>query len=184
LDYSSAASELYNLLIKPAQAQLKDKTTLVIVPDDVLWEVPFQALEPATKRYLIEDYAISYAPSLTVLNEMARKHKREANRSPTLLAVGNPALGKQTIERTKRVLMDEKLEPLPEAERLVKALGQLYGMAQSKVYIGAEAREDRVKTEAGQYRILQLATHGILNNANPMYSHVVLSLPAGDSKED
>ncbi|HYW72399.1 MAG TPA: tetratricopeptide repeat protein [Pyrinomonadaceae bacterium] len=187
LDYREVASELYNLLIKPAQAQLKDKTMLVIVPDDVLWEVPFQALAPAANRYLIEDYAISYAPSLTVLHEMIKKHQTNANRSPALLAVGNPSLGKQTVERTRRVLMDEQLEPLPEAERQVKALGQLYGAAQSKVYIGAEAREDRVKAEAGQYRILQLATHGILNNANPMYSHVVLSnllQPAGDPQED
>jgi CHAT domain-containing protein/Tfp pilus assembly protein PilF len=184
LDYSKAAADLYNLLIKPAQAQLKDKTMLVIVPDDVLWEVPFQALGPAANRYLIEDYAISYAPSLTVLHEMIKKHKTNASRSPALLAVGNPALGKQTIERTKRALMDERLEPLPEAERQVKELGQLYGAAQSKVYTGTEAREDRVKAEAGQYRIVQLATHGILNNANPMYSHVVLSQPAGDSSED
>ena len=41
-----------------------------------------------------------------------------------------------------------------------------------------------MKREAGRYRILQLATHAILNNANPMYSDVVLSQPAGDSTED
>jgi hypothetical protein len=45
-------------------------------------------------------------------------------------------------------LRDGKLDPLPEAEQEVKALGRLYGAARSKVYIGAEAREDRVKSEA------------------------------------
>jgi len=41
-----------------------------------------------------------------------------------------------------------------------------------------------VKKEAANYRILQLATHGVLNNVNPMYSHIVLSQSAGDTKED
>ena len=73
------------------------------------------------------------------------------------------------------MLRDEKLDPLPEAEKEVKALGQLYGAPRSKVYIGREAREDRVKSEASQARILHFATHGMLNNASPMYSHLVLA---------
>jgi CHAT domain-containing protein len=79
-------------------------------------------------------------------------------------------------------LRDEKLEPLPEAEQEVRALGQLYGTQHSKVYVGREAREDRVKTEAGQAGILHFATHGTLNNASPMYSHLVLA--QGDPNED
>jgi CHAT domain-containing protein len=59
-------------------------------------------------------------------------------------------------------------------------LASLYGPARSKIYIGPQAREDRVKTEATDYRILHLAAHGILNDKNPMYSQVVLS--QGDAK--
>ncbi len=185
LDYSESAAELYNLLIRPAQAQLQGKRTLVIVPDDLLWDLPFQALQPAGDHYLIEDYAISYAPSLTVLREMiAKQHQRNHPALATLLAIGNPALGSQTIERAHIVSMSKGIEPLPEAERQAKMLGQLYGPRNSKVYVGAEAREDRVKAEAGKYRILQLATHGVFNNANPMYSYVVLSQSPNDSKED
>ena len=44
--------------------------------------------------------------------------------------------------------------------------------------------EDRIKTEAGQYGILHLATHGVLNNASPMYSHLVLSQTDGSASED
>jgi len=58
----------------------------------------------------------------------------------------------------------------------------LYGARRSKVYIGAEAREDRLKIEAGQARILHFATHGILNNAAPLYSY--LTLARGDKNED
>ena len=64
----------------------------------------------------------------------------------------------------------------------MKALGRLYGASRSKVYIGAEAREDRVKNEATGAKILHFATHGILNNASPMYSH--LALANGGAGED
>lgn len=184
LGYRAAARELYQLLLKPAQAELQGKTNLVIVPDDKLWELPFQALITEGDRYVIERSAVSYAPSLTVLREMkAQREKRRASSAGSaLLALGNPAIGKETIERATLALRDGKLAPLPEAEAEVKALGRLYGAAQSKVYVGADAREDRAKTEAAQAGILHFATHGILNDASPMYSHLVLA--AGDKNED
>jgi CHAT domain-containing protein len=58
----------------------------------------------------------------------------------------------------------------------------LYGARRSKVYVGAAAREDRLKAEAGQARILHFATHGVLNNAAPLYSY--LALAQGDKNED
>ena len=133
---------------------------------------------------MIEDAAITYAPSLTVMREMTRRRKDQGQdaASATLLALGNPLLGKETANRAARTLRDEKLDPLPEAEQEVKALSRLYGMSRSKVYVGAEAREDRVKSEAGRARILHFAAHGMLNNASPMYSH--LALAEGGAGED
>lgn len=182
-EFGSSARELYGLLLKPAAAQLRGKTALVIVPDGPLWELPFQALQPSSNRFLIEDCAISYAPSLTVLREMAKAGKKSSGSQSALLALGNPALGQETVSRAKSVLMDEKFEPLPEAEAQVKTLGRLYGPRQSKVYTGAEAREGRAKAEAGNYRILHLATHGVLNDASPMYSHLLLAQTGEPGKE-
>lgn len=62
-----------------------------------------------------------------------------------------------------------------------EALAQLHGAA-SRVFIGAEASEARLKSEAANAGILHFATHGILNDAAPMYSH--LALAAGDKTED
>lgn len=175
LGFRAAARQLYEALLKPAQAQLKGKTNLVIVPDDKLWDLPFQALLTSTNRFLLEEAAVAYAPSLTVLREMSKRHVAPAANATTLLALGNPTLGKVALERTTLTLRSEKLAPLPEAEQEVKALGQLYGVAGSKIYIGDAAREDRAKAEAGQARILHFATHGSLNNRTPMYSHLVLA---------
>ena len=184
LGFRGSAANLYALLIKPAEAQLRGKTSIVIAPDGKLWDLPFQALLSGPRRFLIEDAAISYTPSLTALREMMkRRNNQDANPAPaTLLALGNPMLGRETLDRAALALRSEKLDPLPEAEQEVKALRRLYGVSQSKVYVGAEAREDRVKDEAGQAAILHFATHGILNDASPMYSH--LALAQGDTNED
>ena len=184
--FRQPASELYDLLLKPAAAQLQGRTALVIVPDGALWELPFQTLQPGPNRYLIEDAAIAYAPSLTALREMnkLRDRKKDAASSATLLAFGNPALGQPSISRAKAVLMDEKLDPLPEAERQVNSIKQIYGAAKSKVYIGAEASEERAKAEAGSYSILHFATHGILNDSSPMYSQLLLAQSEVDTNED
>jgi CHAT domain-containing protein/Tfp pilus assembly protein PilF len=184
LGFRASAAKLYELLLKPADAQLRGKTNLVIAPDDKLWDLPFQALLTGANRFLIEDAAITYAPSLTVLREMTNRLKnRSANPAPaTLLALGNPLLGRETANRAALTLRDEKLDPLPEAEKEVRAISRLYGNARSKVYIGADAREDRLKAEATQARVLHFATHGILNNASPMSSH--LALARGDTNED
>ena len=183
-EFRQPAKQLFDLLLKPAQAQLQGKTRLVISPDAALWELPFQTLLTPANRYLIEEAAISYAPSLTVLREMTKQRKRlaEAGLKTRLLAVGNPFISKETAERAKISRRDEKLDALPEAEHEVKRLAQIYGATQSKIYTGAEAREGRVKAEAGDFQILHFATHGILNDAAPLYSHLVLS--QGDKNED
>ena len=185
-DFSEAAGRLYDLLLRPARRQLEGRTNVIIAPDGPLWNLPFQALQSAPARYVIEDHAVAYIPSLTVLREMARLRKRGDNKSPapTLLAFANPALGQTTAARVGPSKRDERFVPLPEAEIEVKALEQLYGVSHSKVYIGAEARESRVKSEAGRYRIIHLATHGVLDDASPMYSHLLLSQSAGDTAED
>ena len=180
--FQATGRGLFDLLLGPARAQLAGKTSLVIIPDDTLWELPFQALLSHRNRYLIEDSAIVYTPSLTALREMrARTGRRVSSGPATLLAFGNPALEARTIDRARFAYRDEKLAPLPEAEREVRTLGEWYGASRSRVYVGSEAREDRVRAEAGKYRILHFATHGVLNKTAPLYSHLVLS--PGDKPE-
>ena len=184
LGFRASAVKLYESLLKPAEAQLRGRTNLLIVPDNTLWDLPFQTLVNSANRFLIEDAAISYAPSLTVLREMTKRRKVEAAHAspPTLLALGNPLVGSETLKRAAMTLRDGKLDPLPEAEEEVKALGRLYGASRSKVYIGAEAREDRVKGEASRAKYFTSRHTEFSNNASPMYSH--LALADGGAGED
>jgi CHAT domain-containing protein len=184
--FREPARQLYELLLAPASAQLRRRDRLVIVPDDALWELPFQALPSASNRYLLEESALSYAPSLSVLYEMGRQQGQEDKwmSGATLLAFGNPTFGEAAAERTKVALRGgARPEPLPDAEKEVKLLAEIYGHKQSRVYTGPEAREGRAKTEAGEFKILHFATHGVINNASPMYSHLLMS-QGGEGGED
>jgi CHAT domain-containing protein len=184
--FPKPARELYDLLIKPAAAQVQGKTRLLIVPDGALWELPFQVLQTPRNRYLIDDHTISYAPSLTVLREMIKAHHMKEARSlaaPRLLAMGNPALGDQPPARAEAASMAE-FDPLPEAERQVRALARVYGPDHSQIYVGPAASEEQFKSRAQDYDILHLATHGILDDRSPMYSHLLLAPTPGATQED
>jgi CHAT domain-containing protein len=196
-DFREPAQRLYDLLLRPAQSELAGKTILCIVPAGPLWELPFQALQASPTRYLLEDSALFYIHSLSILREMRKKEtspraqdavgKRGANdprtakaserrgESQTLLAFGNPALSNSLIVGAKSTDRDLPLSPLPEAEREVKSLGEIYGMKTSRVLTGADAQEAIVKAEAGKYKILHFATHGTLDNDNPLYSRLLLA---------
>jgi CHAT domain-containing protein len=185
LDFKKQGRDIYDLLIKPASPQLTGKANFIIIPDGPLWELPFQALLDEKDKALIEKAAVSYAPSLTALREMSKEvEKRRTSSQLELFAIGNPIVGDATSAKVRQVFMSEKMEPLPEAERLVNVLGTMYGASRSRVYTGDAAREAVAKTEAPKYRVVQFATHGILNDVSPMYSHIVLSRKDGDPSED
>lgn len=178
LAFGEDASRLYNLLIAPAQQVLAGKTHVIIIPDGVLWNVPFQALRDRQQRYLIESVAVSYAPSLTVLRETRR---RPALASRTLLAMGKAEFGAQA-EPGSRPMGD--FGPLPDAERQARSVADAYGPGRSTIYLGDEAREDRFKVEAPRHSILHLVSHGVLDEASPLYSHLLLSPGGRGSTED
>ena len=167
LAYAEAGARLHALLLAPLQPQIAGRRLLVIVPDGPLWQVPFQALQDAGGRFVVESTAVSYAPSLAALREIRRRPDAAGGRG--VLAMGKADFGAAR-------------EPLPDAERQVRAIQAVYGSSRSAAYVSAEATEDRFKREAPRFRVLHLATHGVLDEASPLYSHVVLS--PGAAQED
>ncbi len=183
LGYRGGARLLYDQLLKPVEGRLKGRRTLIVVPDGPLWDLPFQALVRG-ERHLLEDFALSYAPSLSVLAEMSRPRPPEER--TRLLAMGDPAvgsLGEEALARA-RSFGDSALKPLPESGREVRAMGQIYGAAGSRIYTGVDAREDTWKREAPSARILHVASHGILDDQRPMYSHLLLARGGAGEGDD
>lgn len=177
--FARLALELYQILLKPAEAALSGKTRLVIVPDGCLWEMPFQALMPVEGRFLIESAVIFFAPSLTTLSNMVgvRSVRNAGSRRPgSLLGIGNPAWDPADHGAS--------FEPLPEAWRQVREIGKLYGSGKSRIFTGRTATESRFNSEAPKYDILHLATHGVVDDAGPLYSYLLLARSGKDESED
>jgi CHAT domain-containing protein len=168
LRVTAAARVMYDLVLGPLRPHLAHKTDLVIVPDGPLWDLPFQALRSSADRYLIEDVAVSYAPSLTVLREMMRRRLDPPARR-TLVAFANPGAAQADAQ--------------PETEHEVRRLADIYGPS-TQVYAGMDAREERWKSEAPRYRVVHVAAHGVLDNGSPMYSYLRFAPPVSPGGED
>jgi CHAT domain-containing protein len=165
LGVGADARALFELLVAPAGDLGAGTRRLVIAPDGALWELPFQALQGADGRYLVERSAIAYAPSLTAL--ATPRPVPPAARANELLAIGNP------------LLRDGGPPPLAEAERQVGAIARRFPAGSRDVRVGAMATEAAVKSAAGRSRIVHIAAHGMLDAGSPMYSALLLA-PSAD----
>ena len=185
-DAHTHARELYDLTLKPAEEQIAGRKHLIIAPDAVSWNLPFQALRTEDGRYLIENYAISYAPSLTALGAISTLRARPKPRraaSPSLLAVMNPQLSPEMETRIKSILPAEKINRRPTARNAFEELGDLYNERPQAALVGPDASEDRMKAKAGKYDLLHLDSEVILNETAPLFSFSALSSSAG-AKDD
>jgi CHAT domain-containing protein len=188
LGVDKLSRELFQLLLGPNAHILNRKKTIVVVPDDVLWELPFQALKERSGRYVVESHPLFYVPSMTALREIMNREagtltsngsksvvRKDIRSGPSLLAFGNPKLFAGTINRVKTFARNVKLGPIPETKIEVATLGGLYGASRSKLFVGKEATEDRAKAEMSRFEVLHFATHGILDGKDPLYSNILLS---------
>jgi CHAT domain-containing protein/Tfp pilus assembly protein PilF len=200
-DFKELARDLYDLLLQPAQTELDGKDAVCIVPSEGLWELPFQALLSSSNKYVLEDHALFYAPSLSVLREMKNKALAQRDRLkagsagfltkvssttssalPRLLAMGNPSLNGQSVARFSLTRNEVSFDSLPQAEQEAKAIGEIYGARASTVLIGNAAREETFKATASKYPVLHFAAHGVLDDVNPLYSRLLLA--TGSESED
>jgi CHAT domain-containing protein len=185
LDYPATSREFYDLLLKPAESQLQERSAICIIPDGILWDAPFQATLSKAGRYLIEDYSIYYAPSFNVLIEIAKRKKERRHCSVgSLLAFGNPFTGTETVAKLRARQRGESFEPLPEAETEVRGLTQIFSQGRSKIFIGAAANEKTFKRLAPTFNTIHFATHGVLDNRHPLYSYLLLAKADDDDNED
>jgi CHAT domain-containing protein len=173
--FYSNAKNLYSLLVQPVETKLEGISSIVIIPDRELWEVPFQTLIDGNDKFLIEKFPISYSPSLAVFSEMQKLKQQLLQKQPAVLALGNPAFQVETKQAQATGLRNESLQSLPEAQKEVINIAALYDSQRSMVLIHDRAQEEVIKQKASEFEIIHLATHGVVNNASPMYSHLLLS---------
>ena len=161
------SAQLYDVLVKPVEGYLAGSQSLVIIPDGTLYYVPFETLASSGK-YLLERFPVSYAASATTF-EIADP---PAPQPKELLAFGDPAYTRTQISAERGF----DLGALPYTREEVNGIAALFPADTRSIYLGANAREKAVTSEAlDQYRYLHFATHGLLDEAHPDRSGLALT---------
>jgi tetratricopeptide (TPR) repeat protein len=155
-NFQKVSRELYTLFIGPVRDKLKTKR-LVIVPSDDLFGIPFELLLDENGHYLGEQFAISYAPSATVLDLCLKKHQPLGDK-PLILA--NPALADPTYA-------------LRFAEEEARQIRTLYPAA--KCYVGSAATKAALRAGLNDASMIHIASHAIFDMNDPMASFLMLA---------
>lgn len=180
-DYAETGFQLYKLLIDPIKPHIRFKKKLVIIPHDILHELPFDALltkaspkkKAVTFPYLIRQYdiALHYSANLYQYTQQIPNGRAEYQ-----FAGFAPAVFQQnTVNLPKSV--DEILS-------IQSLFDDRDNTTTTRLYRDADERHlksDDMKT----YRYIHLATHGVISQDDSNQSYLVFSDPdSTDMGED
>jgi CHAT domain-containing protein/tetratricopeptide (TPR) repeat protein len=155
-------SALYRELLSPVHQRLRAKLgagvhPLLIVPNRALALLPLHACwweENGQRRYLMDEFVIRYAPSLTLFQIL---WARERGRRELLLAVANPT------------------GDLPFAEYECEQIEARWGGARAQVLWREQGTRHAVLENAAAAHLLHFACHGVYDLANPLESPLLLA---------
>jgi CHAT domain-containing protein len=182
---------LYQVLLGPFEELIANKP-LLIVPDEQLSLIPFEILlktKPANISkinyaeldYLLYHHDISYAYSLNLMQKQTSERVNEHAHQVFAMAPGYKKLaGHQGSQYIALRDARDNLGMLKGAQKEVRHVGK---RLQGRVVFDQDASEELFKTQAGNYGILHLAMHTLVNNEYPLYSKLVFT-PDADTEED
>jgi CHAT domain-containing protein len=164
------ARQLFSWLVAPIRMRLAHVRTVVLIPDDILQQVPFAALiDPATHRYLIEDHTLIDAPSAGIYMLSTKRASRLSHLRPRSVALfANPSLSGGSFA---------DLSPLPASTDEAVRAARAY--ARSKIVSLAAATASRFQSVASGSDVVQFAGHTVIRPREPWHS-ALLFAPSGD----
>jgi CHAT domain-containing protein len=202
--YRAQAVKLYEDLIQPAGELLAGKRELIIIADDALHRLPFETLinpsiagAPAAVRsdhskwpYLVSQFSISYAPSVSALAGLRDYHKETGSPQKAFVAYADPNYDQQNVPAIIAALRSAgdgqqlRLGRLLNSRDEVEGIAKLFAKNEADLYLEDSASEENVKAKdrLSQYRIVHFSAHGLVNEKRPRFSGIVLSLPKVDKE--
>jgi CHAT domain-containing protein len=166
-DADTSLQLLHCLLIAPLLTRgldLKSLDRLVIVPHRMLHSVPWAALCSKDGRRVVEDVAVTVAPSASIWHTLAT---RAPLRLESFLALANP-----------QPMPNPKLPSLEQAESEVDDIGKALVGLKSTVLKKTEATEDALRREVAGKSIVHFATHGEFPMQDALDFHSLLLAPS------
>jgi CHAT domain-containing protein len=161
-EIKEAAQRLYGLLIPP---DLDGDKQLCLVPDKSLHQLAFATLVSPYEKYLLQDYALFYAPSASVLvlaTENARSKEQFGNER--LLSIGNP-----DFDREENL----NLPDLRDAETEARTITADY--RKSVELLGSEATKEKFLRNLVDVEVIHFAGHFVANRQSPGNSKLLFA---------
>jgi CHAT domain-containing protein len=179
------AHQLYRDLFADIEPQLAGLDRLSVVPSGPLASLPFALLvtaAPTSERYeaaawLAQRAAIAHTPSLQAFYTL-RSTRPAARPDRPLLAFGDPTLAAPSRAPTTAFAqltgtcredapmpasLLTALASLPDTASEVRNVARVLRAEDSSLFLGARANESNLRAqELSRYRVLYMATHGLL----------------------
>ena len=168
---------------------IEDYSEIMIIPDGPLCYLPFDLLlteavdESHTAQalpYFIQRHTVIYNYSARFWLE-GRKFIQQRKPNNELLAFAPEIDRNRILALNVPEVTRDALEPLLGAEAEVKNIQQYFT---SNIFIGSPATEAEFRQQASNYAVLHLATHGVIDQAQPLYSKLIFSQGTNNSGLD
>ncbi|MGB6875591.1 MAG: CHAT domain-containing tetratricopeptide repeat protein [Candidatus Acidiferrales bacterium] len=188
-DNVGVAKSLYSVLLQPV-TQTATHDTLIVVPDGILYFLPFDTLRDPDGSFLAESRTVSYVPAMTVLNVLRTRSDHEKPQH-SFLGVGDvpyqdqgdvsrelpkPEGIEKTIVRDFSDTLGTPLHDLPQTRAEVLSANNILGN-KGIVLLGSQATQATFESEPlADFRIVHLAVHGFADSRFPERSGLVLGI--------
>jgi CHAT domain-containing protein len=159
---------------------------LIIIPDGSIAYVPFELLNYSDKPddFLIRHFQISYANSATLLAHQ-EKMSSKASKGFAGFAPEYDTDALNESDTSNDLLLANLVRSgnynLPSAIEEVSGIADILN---GDAYVGNEASESNFKKIAGDYGILHLAMHSMVNSKDPDYSRLLFDPESQEVEED
>lgn len=156
---------LYRQIVPRGAAPMLNGKRLIVVPSGPLYEVAIKSLvtqrSGSRVRYLIEDHAVSYTPSASLLDLVRKRQPPSRGRLP-LLAFANAKPADVSVGRQRL-----HLEPLQHAVEEADLVRNVLHAPSESVLEGDDATKARLLSlnasrQLASYRYVLFATHAVL----------------------
>jgi CHAT domain-containing protein len=176
----AAAERLYGSLLAAIPERAKAKKRWRIVPDGVLFRLPFAALKPEGGRYLVEEHTLRLVtfPGSSGSEPGDAKHGSFVAFADPIYNPGDARLSASARAGMRAIALPGGWLPrLPGTAREASAISRLWPNEEARVFTGDGVRPDQlVAALALRPAALHLATHLIPAPGDPRQSRLVLSL--------
>jgi len=190
------AKQLYDFLLGSLPPEAGGER-IIVVPDGMLNQLPFDTLRDPKGAFLLESRTISYTPASTVLTVLRNTKVAQTPRH-TFLGVGDvpyqnqghvssklekPTAVGQRIERGFSDTFGTTLSDLPQTREEVLSVSRIVGN-DGVLLLGATATETAFKSEPlSDFKIIHIAAHGFADTQFPERSGLVLGVDP-NSRDD